>query len=121
MSQLLHTLHLSVAALGAAQLLAASVIAVNARTKAAVTIGATYIGGVVSGPKEPEAGDDRIPYPMGFYARGFDGRIDDPKADWKGRGLWSTSGDRTPWLMEGGKGSMPRAVHIQFRPDPLAR
>jgi hypothetical protein len=29
-------------------------------------------------------------------------------------------GDRTPWLKEGGKGSMPRAVHIQFRPDPLA-
>jgi hypothetical protein len=62
----------------------------------------------------------RIPYPMGFYAKGFDGRIDDPKAGWKGRGLWSTSGDRTPWLMEGGKGSKPRAVHIQLRPDPLA-
>jgi hypothetical protein len=63
----------------------------------------------------------RIPYPMGFYAKGFDGRIDDPAAGWKGRGLWSTSGDRTPWLMEGGKGSKPRAVHIQLRPDPLAR
>jgi streptogramin lyase len=62
----------------------------------------------------------RIPYPMGFYAKGFDGRIDDPGAGWKGRGLWSTSGDRTPWLMEGGKGSRPRAVHIQLRPDPLA-
>jgi hypothetical protein len=62
----------------------------------------------------------RIPYPMGFYAKGFDGRIDDPKAGWKGRGLWSTSGDRTPWLMEGGKGAKPRAVHIQLRPDPLA-
>jgi hypothetical protein len=61
-----------------------------------------------------------IPYPMGFYAKGFDGRIDDPKAGWKGRGLWSTSGDRTPWLMEGGKGAKPRAVHIQVRPDPLA-
>ena len=63
----------------------------------------------------------RIPYPMGFYAKGLDGRIDDPNAGWKGRGLWSTSGDRTPWLMEGGKGSKPRAVHIQFRPNPLAR
>ena len=63
----------------------------------------------------------RIPYPMGFYAKGFDGRIDDPNAGWKGRGLWTTSGDRTPWLMEGGKGSKPRAVHIQLRPDPLAR
>jgi hypothetical protein len=63
----------------------------------------------------------RIPYPMGFYAKGFDGRIDDPNAGWKGRGLWSTNGDRTPWLMEGGKGSRPRAVHIQMRPDPLAK
>ncbi len=62
----------------------------------------------------------RIPYPLGFFAKGLDGRIDDPNAGWKGRGLWSTNGDRTPWLMEGGKGSRPRAVHIQVRPDPLA-
>jgi hypothetical protein len=62
----------------------------------------------------------RIPYPLGFYAKGFDGRIDDPKAGWKGRGLWSTNGDRVPWLKEGGKDSKPRAVHIQLRPDPLA-
>jgi hypothetical protein len=62
----------------------------------------------------------RIPYPLGFFAKGLDGRIDDPNAGWKGRGLWSTNGDRTPWLKEGGKGSKPRAVHIQVRPDPLA-
>ena len=36
----------------------------------------------------------RIPYPLGFYAKGFDGRIGDPNAGWK---------------------------HIQLRPDPLAR
>ena len=63
----------------------------------------------------------RIPYPLGFFAKGLDGRIDDPNAGWKGSGLWSSSGDRTPWLMEGGKGSKPRAVHIQVRPDPLAK
>jgi hypothetical protein len=63
----------------------------------------------------------RVPYPMGFYAKGLDGRIDDPKAGWKGRGLWSTSGDRTPWLMEGGKGSKPLVVHFQIRPNPLAK
>ena len=63
----------------------------------------------------------RVPYPMGFYAKGFDGRIDDPKAGWKGRGLWTTSGDRAPWLKEGGKGRMPIAVHFQLRPDPLAK
>ena len=62
----------------------------------------------------------RVPYPLGFYAKGFDGRIDDANAGWKGRGLWTTSGDRTPWLMEGGKGSKPRVVHFQIRPDPLA-
>jgi hypothetical protein len=62
----------------------------------------------------------RVPYPMGFYAKGLDGRIDDPKAGWKGRGLWTTSGDRTPWLREGGKGSLPIAVQFQYRPHPLA-
>jgi hypothetical protein len=62
----------------------------------------------------------RVPYPLGYYAKGLDGRIDDPNAGWKGRGLWSSSGDRTPWLKEGGKGTTPMAVHIQMRPDPLA-
>jgi cytochrome c553 len=63
----------------------------------------------------------RVPYPLGFYAKGFEGRIDDANAGWKGRGLWATSGDRTPWLMEGGKGSRPLVVHFQIRPDPLAK
>jgi hypothetical protein len=63
----------------------------------------------------------RVPYPMGFYAKGLDARIDDPNAGWKGRGLWSASGDRTPWLNELGKGARPLAVHIQVRPDPLAK
>ena len=63
----------------------------------------------------------RIPYPMGFYAKGLDARIDDPNAGWKGRGLWSSSGDRTPWLNELGKGARPLAVHIQVRPNPLAK
>jgi hypothetical protein len=63
----------------------------------------------------------RVPYPMGFFAKGFDGRIDDPRAGWKGRGLWAANGDRTPWLIEGGKGSKPLAAHFQLRPDPLAK
>ena len=63
----------------------------------------------------------RVPYPLGFYAKGFDGRIDDPKAGWKGRGLWTTSGDRAPWLKEGGKGAKPIVVQFQLRPDPLAK
>jgi hypothetical protein len=62
----------------------------------------------------------RVPYPLSFYVKGVDGRIDDPDAGWKGRGLWTVSGDRTPWLKEGGKGTTPMAVHFQLRPDPLA-
>jgi len=61
-----------------------------------------------------------VPYPMGYYAKGMDGRIDDPNAGWKGRGMWSAAGDRTPWLKEGGKGNTPFAIHFQVRPDPLA-
>jgi hypothetical protein len=63
----------------------------------------------------------RVPYPMGFYAKGFDGRIDDANAGWKGRGLWAANGDRTPWLIEGGKGNRPLAAHFQLRPNPLAK
>jgi len=63
----------------------------------------------------------RVPYPLGFYAKGFDGRIDDAGAGWKGRGIWAANGDRTPWLIEGGKGSKPLAAHFQLRPNPLAK
>lgn len=63
----------------------------------------------------------RVPYPLGFYTKGFEGRIDDPEAGWKGRGLWVPEGDRTPWLKETGKGSRPIVVHFQVRPDPLAK
>ncbi len=63
----------------------------------------------------------RVPYPMGFYAKGLDGRIDDPKAGWKGRGLWSTLGSRAPFHMETGKGTRPKVVKWQVRPDPLAK
>jgi hypothetical protein len=62
----------------------------------------------------------RIPYPLGFYAKGLEGRIDDAAAGWKGRGIWITSGDRTPWHKEGGKGTKPLIVHFQVRPTPLA-
>jgi hypothetical protein len=63
----------------------------------------------------------RIPYPLGFFMKGFEGRIDDPRAGWKGRGLWVPSGDRTPWHMETGKGTKPLVVQFQIRPNPLAK
>ena len=63
----------------------------------------------------------RVPYPLGFYAKWADGRIDDPNAGWKGKGLWATTGTRTPFHMEGGKGTRPKVMKFQLRPDPLAR
>jgi hypothetical protein len=63
----------------------------------------------------------RVPYPLGFYAKWLDGRIDNPKTGWKGKGLWSTTGTRTPFHMEGGKGTKPKVVKFQLRPDPLAK
>jgi len=62
-----------------------------------------------------------VPYPMGFYAKTFDGRIDDANAGWKGRGAWASAGNRTPFHVEGqGKGETPKLTRIQLRPDPLA-
>ncbi len=63
----------------------------------------------------------RVPYPMGFYTKWLDGRIDNPNAGWKGRGLWSTVSSRTPFHMETGKGTPPIAMRFQLRPDPLAK
>jgi hypothetical protein len=63
----------------------------------------------------------RVPYPLGFYTKWMDGRIDDPKAGWKGKGLWATIGSRAPFHMEGGKGTKPKVMKFQLRPDPLAR
>jgi len=63
----------------------------------------------------------RIPYPMGFHAKGMDGRIDDPKANWKGKGLWSAYAGRATHHIEGGKGTKPKVVKFQLRPDPLAK
>jgi hypothetical protein len=63
-----------------------------------------------------------VPYPMGFYAKTMDGRIDDANAGWKGRGIWATTGNRTPFHDEGiGKGNVPKLVKFQLRPDPLAK
>jgi len=62
----------------------------------------------------------RVPYPLGFFAKGMDGRIDDPRAGWKGKGIWTTWGTRTPFHSETGKGTTSKVVHFQIRPNPLA-
>ena len=71
----------------------------------------------------PETGEWvvlRVPYPLGFFARGLDGRIDDPNAGWKGRGLWANYGSNLNWHIEGGKGRKSSLIHFQIRPHPLA-
>jgi len=61
----------------------------------------------------------RVPYPLGFYQRGLDGRIDDPAAGWKGRALYANYGTHLVWHIEGGKGTTGKIVKFQIRPDPL--
>ncbi|MFL4973934.1 MAG: carboxypeptidase regulatory-like domain-containing protein [Microvirga sp.] len=63
----------------------------------------------------------RVPYPLGFYAKWMDARVDDAAGGWKGKGLWATTSTRAPFHMEGGKGTRPKVVKFQLRPDPLAR
>jgi hypothetical protein len=62
----------------------------------------------------------RVPYPLGFFSRGLDGRIDDPDAGWRGRAMWSTYSTAATWHIEGGKGVRPYLVKFQIRPNPLA-
>jgi hypothetical protein len=64
--------------------------------------------------------DFTVPYPMGFFPKNVDGRVDDPTTGWKGVALWSTYGTRTMFHLEGGTANRPRAVKLQLRPDPLA-
>ena len=60
----------------------------------------------------------RIPYPLNTFTRGLDGRIDDPNAGWKGRGLWFDNG-LDPMIHSEVQQSY--VGHVQMRPDPLAR
>ena len=62
----------------------------------------------------------RVPYPLGFFAKGMDGRVDDANTGWKGKGVWTTWGTRTPFHSETGKGTTSKVVHFQIRPNPLA-
>ena len=58
----------------------------------------------------------RVPYPLGFYSRGMDGRIDDPDAGWKGRAVWADYGTNAVWHSEGGKGTQGNLVKFQDSP-----
>jgi hypothetical protein len=62
----------------------------------------------------------RVPY-RGFFSKWAEGRIDDPKAGWKGRSLWATDATRAVFHSEGGTANKPRVIRFQMRPDPLAK
>jgi hypothetical protein len=62
----------------------------------------------------------RVPYPLGFFTRGMDGRIDDPNGGWKGHAMYADYGPNTNWHIEGGKGTTSKLVKFQIRPSPLA-
>ena len=63
----------------------------------------------------------RVPYPMGFFSRSSNGRIDDATTGWKGKGLWSSYSNYAAWHLEGGPGTLQKAVKFQIRPNPLAK
>jgi len=70
----------------------------------------------------------QVPYPLGFYTRGLDGRIDDPRG-LEGRGVWASNDTRVSWHNEGGKGcrltlltarsiiSLPRSARLSANVD----
>jgi hypothetical protein len=88
---------------------------------AVIATGTSQESLLILDPKTGKIDNFHLPYPMGFYHRGVDGRIDDSGAGWKGRGLWANYGSYTPWHYEGGKGTTSKVVHFQLRPDPLAK
>jgi hypothetical protein len=57
----------------------------------------------------------RVPYPQGFFAKWAEGRIDEPAAGWRGRGLWATYSTRAVFHSEGGTQNRPRVVKFQLR------
>ena len=68
----------------------------------------------------PETGEMvtlRVPYPLGFYQRGLDGRIDDPDGGWKGRGLWASNHTSVLKLI---KKLVADIMKFQLRDHPLA-
>jgi streptogramin lyase len=79
--------------------------------------GSTSDAMFVFDPKKESFSVFHIPYPMPYYARGLDGRIDDAKAGWKGRGLWMTYSSYLPRFTETRSGTVN---HMQIRPNPLA-
>ncbi len=62
-----------------------------------------------------------VPYPIGFFTKWVEGRIDDAGAGWRGRALWTTYSTRTMFHLEGGTENRPKVVRFQLRSNPLER
>ena len=82
-----------------------------------IVTGTTSDSMLIFNPKTEAWTVFRLPYPMPFYTRGLDGRIDDPRAGWKGRGIWTSYNSYLPKFTETNLGYVN---HIQLRPSPLA-
>ena len=82
-----------------------------------IVTGTTSDSMLIFNPKTEAWTVFRLPYPMPFYTRGLDGRIDNPDAGWKGRGIWTSYNSYLPKFSETKLGYLN---HIQYRPNPLA-
>jgi hypothetical protein len=71
-------------------------------------------------PQEKKFVVMRVPYPMGYYPRGLDARIDSGKTGWKAKAIWSDNSETALWHQETGEGSYGKVVKFQLRPNPLA-
>ena len=87
-----------------------------------LTVGSNSNSLIAMLPKTNQVVHFTVPYPLGsFYSRGMDGRIDDPKTGWKGRGIWASQDKFPAFQQEGGEeGRGPMLFKFQVRPDPLA-
>jgi len=82
-----------------------------------IVTGTTSDSMLIFNPKTEAWTVFRLPYPLPFYTRGLDGRIDNANAGWKGRGIWTSYNSYLPKFTETKLGYLN---HIQYRPNPLA-
>ena len=62
----------------------------------------------------------RVPYPLGFFAKGMDGRVDDAKAGWKGKESGPRGAPARRSIAKPGKGPPPKWSTFKFGLIPLA-
>ena len=62
----------------------------------------------------------RVPYPMGFYHRGVDGRIDDPKPAGRAEGCGPITAATTPGTTRAARATRAGPFISRSVPDPLA-